>query len=110
MKSYEFYDIFKKTCTFENDIGKCTKTRESKKCIDNTCTKVVVPETKSQVLEDYYRQVGGSHKTFSCPGKGCNYKSSDFGRFQIHTQKKHQMSGTQSKCEGCGCKIKLLSL
>ena len=56
-KTYDFYDIFKKTCSYENGEGKCVKTRESKKCINNKCEKVLIPEKKSQILDDYYKQI-----------------------------------------------------
>jgi len=63
-KTYEFSDIFKKTCSYENGEGKCVKTRESRKCINNKCEKVLIPEKKSQVLDDYYKQIqyGGDRK------------------------------------------------
>jgi hypothetical protein len=56
-KNYEYYDIFKKSCKYENGEGECTKTREAKKCVDDKCEKIVVPENKKQVLEDYYKQI-----------------------------------------------------
>lgn len=56
-KTYEFYDIFKKTCSYENGEGNCIKSRESKKCINNKCDNVLIPEKKSQVLDDYYKQI-----------------------------------------------------
>jgi hypothetical protein len=57
MKNYEFYDIFKKTCSYENGVGECKKTRESKKCVDDKCETVKIPESKLDVLQDYYSQI-----------------------------------------------------
>jgi hypothetical protein len=57
MKSYEFYDIFKKSCSYEDGIGECKKTRESKKCIDGKCKTINIPESKLDVLQDYYSQI-----------------------------------------------------
>jgi hypothetical protein len=56
-KNYEYYDIFKKSCSYENGEGECTKTRESKKCVDGNCEKIVVPQSKKEVLVDYYNQI-----------------------------------------------------
>lgn len=61
-KSYEFYDIFKKSCSYEYGEGVCTKTRETKKCIDGKCEKIETPESKKKVLNGYYNkdlQLGG---------------------------------------------------
>lgn len=68
VKSYEFYDIFVKTCEYKDGIGECKKRRESKKCVDGECEVVKVPETKLDVLDDYYKQLpsekqsGGDNK------------------------------------------------
>lgn len=57
VKSYEFYDTFVKKCEYKDGIGECKKTRESKKCVDGKCEVVKVPETKLDVLDDYYKQL-----------------------------------------------------
>ncbi len=57
VKSYEFYDIFKKSCEYKDGVGECKKTRESKKCVDGVCTEVKIPESKLDVLDDYYKSI-----------------------------------------------------
>jgi hypothetical protein len=80
-KKYSFYDTFVKTCEFKNGKGDCTKTRESKKCIDNHCKIVKIPMKKTEILNNYYQnyandiQVGSGKQndtfkqddTFKCP-------------------------------------------
>ena len=79
-KKYTFYDTFVKTCEFKNGKGDCSKTRESKKCIDNNCEIVKIPMEKKEILNNYYQnysndtQVGSGHDvsskqddTFICP-------------------------------------------
>lgn len=57
-KSYEFRDIFIKSCDYTNGEGNCTKTREAEKCINGKCEKVSSPaESKKEVMTDYYNQV-----------------------------------------------------
>jgi len=73
--------LFFKTCEFKNGKGDCTKTRESKKCIDNHCKIVKIPMKKTEILNNYYQnyandiQVGSGKQndtfkqddTFKCP-------------------------------------------
>ena len=82
-KKYSFYDTFIKTCEFKNGKGDCTKTRESKKCIDDHCKIVKIPMKKTDILNNYYQnyandthndtlndihQVGsGKQDLFKCP-------------------------------------------
>lgn len=54
---YEFFDIFKKTCT----QNKCHKSRETKKCINGKCKIISMPNTKNDVLKHHYSQIGGNH-------------------------------------------------
>lgn len=57
-KSYEFRDIFIKSCDYTNGEGNCTKTREAEKCINGKCKKVSSPaESKKQVMIDHYNQI-----------------------------------------------------
>lgn len=57
-KSYEFRDIFIKSCDYANGEGNCTKTREAEKCINGKCEKVSSPaESKKQVMTDHYNQI-----------------------------------------------------
>lgn len=74
MKKYSFYDTFVKTCEFNNGQGDCTKTRESKKCINDNCEIVKIPMKKKEILNDYYQnytsQIGSGYEqrdTFKCP-------------------------------------------
>lgn len=92
-KTYEFFDIFKKTCTYSNGEGSCQKSRESKKCVDNKCEKIIIPESKSQILYNHYNdnqinQNGGS-KIFNCPDLNCHFKTSKFEKFTIHINNSH---------------------
>lgn len=57
VKSYEFHDIFIKTCEYKDGSGECKKRRESKKCVDGVCENVSFPNNKLDVLEDYYKQI-----------------------------------------------------
>lgn len=95
-KNYEFHDLFVKSCKCENSKCKCDTKRESKKCIDNKCEVVKVPENKKQILESYYKQTGGM-KMYKC--KKCPYSTNnklDIKRHQI----KH-IGQKQYKCERC---------
>ena len=65
-RKYEFYDTFKKSCEFNNGVGECHKTRESYKCIDDTCELVKIPMGKKEILHDYYTQ-HGSGESVNCP-------------------------------------------
>lgn len=57
-KSYEFRDIFIKSCDYTNGEGNCTKTREAEKCINGKCEKVSSPaESKKEVMTDHYNQI-----------------------------------------------------
>ena len=57
-KSYEFRDIFIKSCDYANGEGNCTKTREAEKCINGKCEKVSSPaESKKEVMTDHYNQI-----------------------------------------------------
>ena len=57
-KSYEFRDIFIKSCDYANGEGNCTKTREAEKCINDKCEKVSSPaESKKEVMTDHYNQI-----------------------------------------------------
>lgn len=57
-KSYEFRDIFIKSCNYTNGEGNCTKTREAEKCINGKCEKVSSPaESKKEVMTDHYNQI-----------------------------------------------------
>jgi len=52
-KTYEFCDIFKKTC-----IGnECKKTRKTIKCINDKCEEVKVPVNTAEILDDFYTQL-----------------------------------------------------
>jgi hypothetical protein len=115
-KVYEFHDIFIKTCEYKDGVGDCKKKRESKKCVDGVCEKINIPETKLDVLDDYYSQIqrgGGKgiykcdkcdktyttssglryHKLkhdktiFKCPEKKCYYSTSKFDKFKKHVEK-----------------------
>lgn len=94
-KVYEFYDTFIKTCEYKNGNGECKKTRESKKCINGVCEDIKIPESKLDVLDDFYNQIknqtgSGEHKTkFKCPGKECSFKTSKFDKFKNHVNKEH---------------------
>lgn len=89
MKSYEFYDIFKKTCSYKDKdgIGECKKTRESKKCVDGVCENVRIPESKLDILDDYYSTIKDEYKFFKCPEDKCDYKTSLFENFKKHISK-----------------------
>jgi hypothetical protein len=124
-KVYEFHDIFIKTCEYKDGVGDCKKTRESKKCVDGVCEKINIPETKLDVLENYYSQIqrgGGKgiykcdkcdktytttsglryHKLkhdktiFKCPEKKCYYSTSKFDKFKKHVEK-HGSSSSSSE-------------
>jgi len=56
-KVYEFHDTFIKTCEYKDREGSCSKTRKSKKCVDGVCEDIRIPETKLDVLDDYYNQI-----------------------------------------------------
>ena len=116
-KVYEFHDIFIKTCEYKDGVGDCKKKRESKKCVDGVCEKINIPESKLDVLNDYYSQIqtdsqhgGGKgnykcdktyttssrlryHKLkhdktiFKCPEKKCYYSTSKFDKFKKHIEK-----------------------
>lgn len=124
-KNYEFFDIFKKSCSYTNGVGNCSKTRESKRCINGKCLNILVPESKTQVLKDYYKQIqtGGTydnrykclqckkkystknnlykHKLshndyfFRCPSKNCKYKTLKFGDLQEHILKNKHLKRLQ---------------
>lgn len=82
-KKYSFHDTFIKSCDFKNGQGDCTKTRESKKCIDDHCEIVRTPMNKKEILNDYYqnynedyneiKQQGGSPELFSDNTFRCPY-------------------------------------
>ena len=119
-KVYEFHDVFVKTCEYKDGVGNCKKKRESKKCVDGVCEKVIIPNNKLEVLEDYYKQIqkgGGKDlkcdhcnktyttisglkyhslkhetKSFKCPEKGCYYRTSKFDKFKTHVDKHHGKS------------------
>jgi hypothetical protein len=87
-KNYEYYDIFKKSCSYENGLGDCKKTRESKKCIDDKCEKIVIPESKKEVLQDYYNQINYDNE------ENVNYKQiKDNLKLQSQEQKEEQAGG-----------------
>lgn len=113
-KIYEFHDIFIKTCEYKDGVGDCKKKRESKKCVSGVCEKINIPETKLDVLDDYYTQIqkGGTknykcnncnktyitssklrhHKLkhdnpiFKCPENKCHYSTSQFDKFKKHVR------------------------
>ena len=81
-KSYEFYDTFIKQCEYKDGEGECQKTRESKKCVNGVCENVNVPNSKLEVLDDYYKQVS----QFKCPDNNCDFDTSKFNKFKKHIQ------------------------
>ena len=105
-KIYEFYDTFVKTCEYKDGTGECKKTRKSKECVDGVCKDINIPESKLDVLDDYYNQIKkpsiqngkGTQKKFKCPEKGCDFKTSKFDKFKKHIYKSH----TQKCSEGGG--------
>jgi len=63
-KTYEFYDIFKKSCSYEDGQGDCTKSRESKKCVDGVCEEVKIPNVKKiDILKEHSQSGGGGAVT-----------------------------------------------
>ena len=55
-KQYKFYDTFIKSCEYVDGKGECKTSRESKKCVDNKCERVVIPRDKKEILKDFYNQ------------------------------------------------------
>ena len=102
MKNYEFYDIFKKTCSYENGVGECKKTRESKKCIDDKCETVKIPETKLDVLQDYYSQIkhqeGGGKGVYKCDKCDKTYTTSSGLRYHKLKHDKTIFKCPEKKC------------
>jgi hypothetical protein len=61
-KVYTYKDVFTKTCYIKNGEGKCEKTHNAVKCVDNVCKKVERPVSKQEVLKSIYnesKQLGG---------------------------------------------------
>ena len=54
---YEYKDTFIKTCSSNNGVGECERSRESVKCVDNVCTKVSNPKNKKEILEEHYKSI-----------------------------------------------------
>lgn len=92
-KNYEFHDIFIKKCEYKDGVGECKKTRESKKCIDGVCEKITIPETKLEVLDDYYKQIS----KFKCPDNKCDFNTSKFHKFKKHIKSHDVQIGKGSK-------------
>jgi len=93
--SYEFHDTFIKACECKDDKCKCDSKRESKKCTDGKCEIVKIPEGKKQILESYYKQIGG--KVYKC--KLCNYSTS--GKVNILKHKLRHMGEKKYECDKC---------
>ena len=57
-----FHDTFIKECECFNGKCECKRSRESKQCDkQNICKIVKIPETKLEVLENYYNELGDFH-------------------------------------------------
>lgn len=94
-KSYEFHDTFIKACKCKDEKCKCDSRRESKKCMDGKCELVKIPEGKKQILESYYKQIGG--KVYRC--KLCNFSTS--GKVNMLKHKLRHMGEKKYKCDKC---------
>lgn len=95
-KKYEFVDVFIKSCKCSDEQKcKCESKRESKKCIDDKCEVVKIPQNKREIMQNYYKQTGG--KVYKC--KLCSYTTSS--KMDILRHKLKHIGQKKYKCDKC---------
>ena len=92
---YEFIDTFIKSCKCSDKKCKCDSKRQSKKCINDKCQDVKIPQNKREIMENYYKQIGG--KAYNC--KLCSYTTSS--KMDMIRHKLKHAGQKKYKCDQC---------